>query len=73
MLYALLILASLLLVAGVILGSSWLYIPWLILFPLDILRGLLSTILIFVDSHGLLARIATGLFFLGLQFLHVPL
>jgi len=39
--------------------------------PLDIIRGLVSTILILILNHGQLARIATGIFFLGLQFLHV--
>jgi hypothetical protein len=70
-LYVPLIIASLALLVGVCLNSPWLLLPWLILMPFDVLRGLISSILILLMSHGLLARIATGIFFLGLQFLHV--
>uniref|UniRef100_A0A914HE59 Uncharacterized protein n=1 Tax=Globodera rostochiensis TaxID=31243 RepID=A0A914HE59_GLORO len=72
-LYIPLIFASILLLAGICLSSEWLLIPWLILLPLDILRGLFSCLFIFLLSHGNLARIATGIFFLGLQFLHISL
>ena len=70
-LYVPLVLASLALLAGAALGSPWLLLPWMVLIPLDVIRGLISSILVLVLSQGLLARIATGIFFLGLQFLHV--
>ncbi|KAF7636360.1 hypothetical protein Mgra_00004141 [Meloidogyne graminicola] len=71
--YILMIIASLLVLLGICLHFSWLLLPWLIIMPLDILRGLISTILILILNHGQLARIATGIFFLGLQFLHISL
>ncbi|KAL3090301.1 hypothetical protein niasHS_006753 [Heterodera schachtii] len=72
-LYIPLIFASILLLAGVSLSSKWLLIPWLILLPLDILRGLFSSLFIFLFSQSDLARIATGIFFLGLQLFHISL
>ena len=69
--YIPMIVASLLVLIGICLHFSWLLLPWLIIMPLDIIRGLVSTILILILNHGQLARIATGIFFLGLQFLHV--
>lgn len=72
-LYVPLVLASLGLLAGVATGFSWLLLPWLILMPLDIIRGLISSVLILIMPGHTLARIATGIFFLGLQFLHISL
>ncbi|CAK5060647.1 unnamed protein product [Meloidogyne enterolobii] len=71
--YIPMIVASLLVLIGICLHFSWLLLPWLIIMPLDIIRGLVSTILILILNHGQLARIATGIFFLGLQFLHISL
>jgi len=72
-LYALLILASLLLLAGIAFYSEWLLIPWIVLMAVDIVRGFISTIFIFIYSYGNLARLATAIFFLGLQFFHVSM
>lgn len=72
-LYVLLILASVILLVGLALYNQWLLIPWIVLMFVDIVRGVISTVFIFVLSHGNLARIATGIFFLGLQFFHISI
>jgi len=72
-LYALLILASIILLVGLYTYTEWLLVPWIILMFVDIIRGFVSTIFIFIYSHGNLARIATGIFFLGLQFFHISI
>ncbi|KAI1721228.1 hypothetical protein Ddc_07674 [Ditylenchus destructor] len=72
-LYVLLVAASIILLAGLAMYNQWFLIPWIILMFVDIIRGIISTIFIFVYSHGNLARIATGIFFLGLQFFHISI
>ncbi|CAD6188523.1 unnamed protein product [Caenorhabditis auriculariae] len=72
-LYVSLILASVLLLIGLCMYNQWLLVPWLILMAIDIVRGLISVFFIFWFSYGNLARIATGIFFLGLQFFHISL
>uniref|UniRef100_A0AC34Q638 Uncharacterized protein n=1 Tax=Panagrolaimus sp. JU765 TaxID=591449 RepID=A0AC34Q638_9BILA len=73
LLYVGIILASLLGLLGLALYFEWLLLPWIILMCIDIFRGFISTFLIFWYSYGNLARLATGLFFLGIQFLHISL
>ncbi|KAI6176473.1 Protein C18D11 [Aphelenchoides bicaudatus] len=72
-LYSLLVLASVVLLIGLCAYNQWFLIPWIFLMAIDIIRGFISVIVIFVYSHGYLARIATGIFFLGLQCLHISL
>ncbi|KAI6187655.1 hypothetical protein M3Y98_00268000 [Aphelenchoides besseyi] len=72
-LYIALALASVILLFGLCVYNQWFLIPWIILMVVDIIRGFISVLLIFIFSHGNLARIATGIFFLGLQCLHVSL
>jgi len=72
-LYCLIVLASVLLLIGLAIYSQWFLVPWILLMALDIIRGFISVIFIFVYSHGNLARIATGIFFLGLQFFHISI
>jgi len=72
-LYVLLILASVILLVGLAVYNQWFLIPWIVLMFVDIVRGVISVIFIFVLSHGNLARIATGIFFLGLQFFHISI
>uniref|UniRef100_A0A0N5AC51 Conserved plasma membrane protein n=1 Tax=Syphacia muris TaxID=451379 RepID=A0A0N5AC51_9BILA len=52
---------------------EWLFLPWIFLMAFDIIRGIVSVIFIFIVAHWNLARIATGIFFLGLQFFHVSI
>ncbi|CAB3402670.1 unnamed protein product [Caenorhabditis bovis] len=72
-LYVSLVLASILLLIGLCAYNQWLLVPWIILISVDIIRGFISVFFIFWYSYGNLARIATGIFFLGLQFLHISL
>ncbi|CAJ0941879.1 unnamed protein product, partial [Mesorhabditis belari] len=72
-LWVLLILASVLLIVGIVIYNHWLLAPWMLLMAIDIIRGFISTFMIFWLSHSNLARIATGIFFLGLQILHTSL
>ncbi|CAJ0581058.1 unnamed protein product, partial [Mesorhabditis spiculigera] len=72
-LWVLLILASVLLIVGIVIYNHWLLVPWMLLMAIDIIRGFISTFMIFWLSHSNLARIATGIFFLGLQILHISL
>jgi len=72
-LYGLLVLASIILLIGICTYNQWFLIPWIFLMAIDIIRGFISVLVIFVYSHGYLARIATGIFFLGLQCLHISL
>jgi len=72
-LFGLLVLASLVLLVGLCAYNQWFLIPWIMLMVVDIVRGIISTVFIFIYSHGNLARIATGIFFLGLQCLHISL
>ncbi|KAL6726599.1 hypothetical protein Aduo_008556 [Ancylostoma duodenale] len=72
-LYVGIVLASILLLIGLSIYNQWLLVPWIILMGIDIIRGLISVLFIFIYSYGNLARIATGIFFLGLQFFHISL
>jgi hypothetical protein len=72
-LYVLIVAASVALLIGLCTDNQFLLIPWIVLMTVDIIRGTISVLFIFVLSHGNLARIATGIFFLGLQFLHTSL
>ncbi|CAI5444842.1 unnamed protein product [Caenorhabditis angaria] len=72
-LYVSLVLASIVLLVGLCVYNQWLLVPWIILMAVDIVRGFISVFFIFWYSYGNLARIATGIFFLGLQFLHISL
>uniref|UniRef100_A0A915AVZ6 Uncharacterized protein n=1 Tax=Parascaris univalens TaxID=6257 RepID=A0A915AVZ6_PARUN len=72
-LYVLLILASVVLLIGLATYIEWLLLPWIFLMVLDIIRGFISVFFIFFFAHWNLARIATGIFFLGLQFFHISL
>ncbi|KAF1761951.1 hypothetical protein GCK72_010210 [Caenorhabditis remanei] len=72
-LYVSLVVASLILLLGICCRNQWLLLPWGLLMILDIVRGFISVFFIFWYSYGNLARIATGIFFLGLQFLHISL
>ncbi|CAI4228990.1 unnamed protein product [Auanema sp. JU1783] len=71
--YVGMILASILLLIGLAIYNQWLLVPWIVLLAIDIIRGLISVFFIFFFSYGNLARIATGIFFLGLQFFHISL
>ncbi|WKX99397.1 hypothetical protein Q1695_014352 [Nippostrongylus brasiliensis] len=71
--YVCVILASILLLIGLSIYNQWLLVPWIIIMGIDIIRGLISVLFIFIYSYGNLARIATGIFFLGLQFFHISL
>ncbi|CAI2349012.1 unnamed protein product [Caenorhabditis sp. 36 PRJEB53466] len=72
-LYVSLVLASVILLVGLCSYNQWLLLPWAFLMIIDIVRGFISVFFIFWYSYGNLARIATGIFFLGLQFLHISL
>ncbi|KAJ1352210.1 hypothetical protein KIN20_008416 [Parelaphostrongylus tenuis] len=71
--YVCVVLASILMLIGLLIYNQWLLVPWLIIMAIDIIRGLISVFFIFLFSYGNLARIATGIFFLGLQFFHISL
>ncbi|CAL2036692.1 hypothetical protein CAEBREN_09735 [Caenorhabditis brenneri] len=73
LLYGSLILASIILLIGLCSYNHWLLLPWAFLMIIDIVRGFISVFFIFWYSYGNLARVATGIFFLGLQFLHISL
>ncbi|VDM43221.1 unnamed protein product [Toxocara canis] len=70
-LYVMLIIASVVLLIGLATYIEWLLLPWIFLMILDIIRGFISVFFIFFFAHWNLARIATGIFFLGLQFFHI--
>ncbi|KAI6220345.1 hypothetical protein M3Y99_01608700 [Aphelenchoides fujianensis] len=72
-LYILLVIASVLLLIGLCIYNEWLLLPWIFLMAVDIIRGFITVLLIFIFGHWYLARIAAGIFFLGLQCLHVSL
>lgn len=72
-LYVLLTLCSALLFVALFCNIHWLLLPWIGLMCLDVIRGFISCILIFVWSYGSLVRIAVGIFFLGIQLFHISL
>lgn len=71
--YSCVVLASILMLIGLLAYNQWLLVPWIIMMAIDIIRGLISVVFIFIYSYGNLARIATAIFFLGLQFFHISL
>ncbi|VDO38480.1 unnamed protein product [Haemonchus placei] len=73
LIYIGMVLASILLLIGLSVYNQWLLVPWIVIMAIDIIRGLISVLFIFIYSYGNLARIATGIFFLGLQFFHISL
>lgn len=50
-LYVLLIMASVAVLIGICIYSQWLLVPWIALMAVDIVRGLISVLFIFVLSH----------------------
>lgn len=50
-LYALIVVASVLLLIGLAVYSQWLLLPWILLMLVDIVRGTISAIMIFFYSH----------------------
>lgn len=72
-LYVLLIIASIILLIGLASYIEWLLLPWIFLMSFEIIRGMISVFFIFLFAHWNLARIATGIFFLGLQFFHISI
>ncbi|KAM3722595.1 NADH-quinone oxidoreductase subunit K [Dirofilaria immitis] len=72
-LYVLIIIASILLLIGLASYVEWLLVPWIFLMILDIIRGLIIVFFIFFYAYWNLVRIATAIFFLGLQFFHISL
>ncbi|VDM60802.1 unnamed protein product [Angiostrongylus costaricensis] len=68
--YVCVVLASILMLLGLLIYNQWLLVPWMIIMAIDIIRGFISVLFIFIYSYGNLARIATAIFFLGLQFFH---
>uniref|UniRef100_A0A914W624 Pali-domain-containing protein n=1 Tax=Plectus sambesii TaxID=2011161 RepID=A0A914W624_9BILA len=71
--FVLLIIAAIMLVVALGLYIQWLLLPWVALMTIDVIRGIISVLFIFIYSHGNLARIAVGIFFLGVQFFHISL
>ncbi|KRX14637.1 hypothetical protein T07_8199 [Trichinella nelsoni] len=65
--------ATVLLLIGICTNISWLLLPWIGMVSLDVVRGFISCILIFVLSAGDVRKIAVGIFFLGLQLFHISL
>uniref|UniRef100_A0A5S6QQJ1 MARVEL domain-containing protein n=1 Tax=Trichuris muris TaxID=70415 RepID=A0A5S6QQJ1_TRIMR len=65
--------SSILLLFALCLKSPWLMIPWICSVLLDVVRGFISCIMIFVLSGGDVRKIAVGVFFLGLQLFHISL
>uniref|UniRef100_A0A7E4VH81 Conserved plasma membrane protein n=1 Tax=Panagrellus redivivus TaxID=6233 RepID=A0A7E4VH81_PANRE len=72
-LYIGIVVASLILLAGLAIYSEWLLVPWIVLMIIEVIRGFISVFMIFWLSYGNLARLATAIFFLGVQFLHISL
>ncbi|GMR43370.1 hypothetical protein PMAYCL1PPCAC_13565, partial [Pristionchus mayeri] len=71
--YVLMIICSLLVLVGVCTYNYWLLVPWLVIMLVEIIRGLISCFFLFWYSHGNLARLATAIFFTGLQIFHMSL
>jgi len=71
--FVVLLIGAVLLLIAMLVYVQWLLLPWLFAMGVDVLRGIISVLFIFIYSHGNLARIATGIFFLGLQFFHISL
>jgi len=71
--YTLVIIAAILIFVALCVNLPWLILPWIGMMCLDIFRGLISVIVIFVYSGGDIRKIAVGIFFLGLQLFHMSL
>uniref|UniRef100_A0A8R1TMZ1 Peptidase S54 rhomboid domain-containing protein n=1 Tax=Onchocerca volvulus TaxID=6282 RepID=A0A8R1TMZ1_ONCVO len=69
-LYALIIIASILLLISLSLYVEWLLVPPIFLMILDITRRLITVFFIFFFAHWNLVHTATAIFSLGLQFFH---
>ncbi|KHJ42983.1 hypothetical protein D918_06840 [Trichuris suis] len=69
--YLIIIISSVLLLFALCLKSPWLMIPWICAVLLDVVRGFISCVMIFVLSGGDVRKIAVGVFFLGLQLFHL--
>lgn len=75
-LYILIILASLLVFVALCLTIPYLLLPWIGFMVLDVIRGTISCIFIFIYASTApepIKPVATGIFFLGLQFFHISL
>uniref|UniRef100_A0AC34FF78 Uncharacterized protein n=1 Tax=Panagrolaimus sp. ES5 TaxID=591445 RepID=A0AC34FF78_9BILA len=72
-LYILIVIASLLMLVGLLIYNQWLLIPWIILMCFEVFRGLISVFFMFWFSYLNLARLAAAIFFLGLQLFHISL
>jgi len=71
--FILLIISAILMLISVCTLMYWLLVPWLAMMTLDVIRGTILCILIFVWSDGDIRKIAVGIFFLGLQLFHMSL
>uniref|UniRef100_A0A914Z5L5 Uncharacterized protein n=1 Tax=Panagrolaimus superbus TaxID=310955 RepID=A0A914Z5L5_9BILA len=69
--YILIVIASLLMLVGLLIYNQYLLIPWILLMCVEVFRGLISVFFMFWYSYLNLARLAAAIFFLGLQFFHV--
>lgn len=75
-LFILIIISALLVFVALCVRIPYFLLPWIGFMCLDVVRGTISCILIFVYAHmapEVIKPIATGIFFLGLQFFHVSL
>jgi len=71
--YGLLVFGAVLVLIALCIDSEWLLLPWMIMMTLDLIRGTISVIFIFIYCYGNLTRIAVGIFFLGIQIFHISL
>jgi hypothetical protein len=72
-LYILIVIASLIMLVGLLIHNQWLLIPWIILMCIEVFRGFISVFFMFWYSYLNLARLAAAIFFLGLQLFHISL
>uniref|UniRef100_A0AC35GH34 Uncharacterized protein n=1 Tax=Panagrolaimus sp. PS1159 TaxID=55785 RepID=A0AC35GH34_9BILA len=72
-LYILIVIASLIMLVGLLIYNEWLLLPWIALMAFEVFRGLISVFFMFWYSYLNLARLAAAIFFLGLQLLHISL
>ena len=72
-LYILIVIASLIMLVGLIIYNEWLLLPWIALMAFEVFRGLISVFFMFWYSYLNLARLAAAIFFLGLQLFHISL
>jgi hypothetical protein len=72
-LYILIVIASLIMLVGLLIYNEWLLLPWIALMAFEVFRGLISVFFMFWYSYLNLARLAAAIFFLGLQLFHISL